>query len=565
MTATSAFWRRASFGLLVVAELAAGIAVTAAITSVPASAQFFFDERYPFLDPRPRRRGGGFDPNQSDERPPDFSRAPAAMPRKPDAGQITTKILVLGDSMADWLAYGLDEALAETPEIGVIRKHKSFSGLIRYEGKSETPEWSQVARELIAAEKPQAVIMMVGVQDRQAMREKIVPKPDPKPADAKPADPKAAEQKPGAAKPDAKPAEQKPAAAKPDAQKADAQKPDANKSAQKPQDPADDEQQPNIAAAEPQRSARATGGLHEYHTEKWEELYNKRIEETIAALKSANVPVLWVGLPSIRGQKSTADAQYLNEFYRANSEKAGILYVDVWDGFVDEQGRFSTRGPDFEGQMRILRSGDGVHFTKFGARKLAHYVERELRRVLGTTPVALTTPEPAQQQAALTPAQPAKPSAPAQRPLAGPVYMLTTNADEADELLGGGTSRQQPAASSDPVVSNVLVKGGAVAVAAGRADDYAWPPRVPNLTFSEPLPPSGSPVFMARPAQPQPAAKTAQAGSSGGAPRVAGQQVLQGQIAPQGPGQGPRGQGGGWRAPAPAYYGPPRGFFGLFR
>ena len=54
-----------------------------------------------------------------------------------------------------------------------------------------------------------------------------------------------------------------------------------------------------------------------------------------------------------------------------------------------------TRGPDFEGQMRILRSGDGVHFTKFGARKLAHYVERELRRVLGTTPVALTTPEPA--------------------------------------------------------------------------------------------------------------------------------------------------------------------------
>ena len=81
MTATSAFWRKASFGLLVVAELAAGIAVTAVVTSVPASAQFFFDERYPFLDPRPRRRGGGFDPNQTDERPPDFSRAPAAMPR----------------------------------------------------------------------------------------------------------------------------------------------------------------------------------------------------------------------------------------------------------------------------------------------------------------------------------------------------------------------------------------------------------------------------------------------------------------------------------------------------
>ena len=71
---------------------------------------------------------------------------------------------------------------------------------------------------------------------------------------------------------------------------------------------------------------------------------------------------------------------------------------------------------------------------------------------------------------------------------------------------------------------------------------------MPNLKFTEPLPPSGSPVFMARPAQPQPAGQTAQAGAPGGS-RVAGQQVLQGQIAPQQ--GGPRSQGQ-WRAPAPA-------------
>ncbi len=531
MTARSAFWRTASFGLLVVAEIAAAAAVTSIAVSVPAAAQFFgFDERYPFLDPRSRRRGGYFDPNSENDRPPDFSRAPASIPRKPDAPAVTTKILVLGDSLADWLASGLEEALSETPEIGVVRKHKAFSGLIKYEGKPDAPEWSQVARDLIAAEKPQAVIMMIGVQDRQAIREKAPPKEQPKPAEAKPA-------------------EQKPGAQKPGEQKADA--------AKKPQEPADDEQQPNIAAPEPQRPARP-GGLYEYHSEKWEELYSKRIDETIAALKSANIPVLWVGLPSIRGQKSTADALYLNEFFRARSEAAGILYVDVWDGFVDEQGRYSNRGPDFEGQMRVLRAGDGVHFTKFGARKLAHYVERELRRVLGATPVALTTPEPAQP---LTPVQPAKPAAPAQRPLAGPVFMLTTNVDEADELLGGGATRQP---AIDPIATSVLVKGEAIASAAGRADDYAWPPRVPNLKFDEPLPPSGSPVFMARPAQPQrPSGQTAQATHPGGA-RVAGQHVLQGQIAPQQPG-GPRSQPGGWRAPPPAYYGPPRGFFGLFR
>ena len=121
---------------------------------------------------------------------------------------------------------------------------------------------------------------------------------------------------------------------------------------------------------------------YEFRTDEWAALYTKRIDATIAALKSAGVPVFWVGLPSIRGPKSTSDMQYLNDLYRARAEKAGIIYIDVWDGFVDESGRFTLQGPDFEGQTRRLRAGDGVHFTKAGARKLAHYLEREIRRVM---------------------------------------------------------------------------------------------------------------------------------------------------------------------------------------
>ena len=94
------------------------------------------------------------------------------------------------------------------------------------------------------------------------------------------------------------------------------------------------------------------------------------------------MPVFWVGLPSIRGTKSTADAVYLNDLYRARAERAGANYIDVWDGFVDEAGKYSNFGPDYEGQMRRLRSSDGVYFTKSGARKLAHYVEREMRRYM---------------------------------------------------------------------------------------------------------------------------------------------------------------------------------------
>ena len=80
----------------------------------------------------------------------------------------------------------------------------------------------------------------------------------------------------------------------------------------------------------------ATGATYEFRTDKWAEAYGKRIDEMIAALKSKGAPVLWVGLPSIRGQRATSDETYLDDLYRTRAEKAGIAYVNVWDGFVDE-------------------------------------------------------------------------------------------------------------------------------------------------------------------------------------------------------------------------------------
>ena len=100
-------------------------------------------------------------------------------------------------------------------------------------------------------------------------------------------------------------------------------------------------------------------------------------------MKSAGVPVIWVGLPSQRDTEASANSSF-NEIYRSRAGKAGIVYVDVWDGFVDEDGKFSPQGPDYLGQTRRLRTSDGVYFTKLGARKLAHYVEREIDRSLGS-------------------------------------------------------------------------------------------------------------------------------------------------------------------------------------
>jgi len=415
---------------------------------LPAQAQFWGD-----WGNRPQRQqqlnnnwfgGGGwndrryYDQRQEREAPVDYSRAPAPSQKKPEA---TTPIVVMGDANADWLAYGLEDAFSENPDVGTVRKHRTDSGLIRYDQRRDL-EWPQVVREIIAAEKPKFIVMMIGNNDRQTIREKAPP----------------AAPRPAAPKPNTQAAQPSPPATPP----IPTPPPDAE---QQPPAPSEAAEHANMT---PEQARQASYGPWEFHTEKWELAYIRRIDATIAALKSAGVPVMWVGLPSQRGTKASADSSYLNELYRSRAEKAGIVYVDIWDGFVDEAGRYSAQGPDYEGQIRRLRSGDGVYYTKFGARKLAHYVEREIQRSITNRgmPVALPVPvDPGPQ------APNAKPDGPAQRPLAGPVVPLTAMQAGPEELIGSG--RAAPAA--DATASRVLTKGETVAAPSGRADDFSWP------------------------------------------------------------------------------------------
>jgi len=119
----------------------------------------------PFSSPRSSR--------PVEQRPAaDFTRAPP--PRKLDTHP-NDNVLVLGDSMADWLAYGLEDALGDSPDLGVVRKHRASSGLIRYDSRNEAQDWAHVVREAIAEAKPKFVVMMLGLNDRQAIRERVQP------------------------------------------------------------------------------------------------------------------------------------------------------------------------------------------------------------------------------------------------------------------------------------------------------------------------------------------------------------------------------------------------------
>jgi uncharacterized protein len=477
-------WRVSRSAVVVAAELLAVVLLV--LTTSQSSAQFFFDNRYSNERARSGRavqeQSQWFWPWQQWQQPQqpkravprriappppvDFSKAPP--PRKQDP-QATTRVLVMGDSMADWLAYGLEEVLSETPEISVTRKVHSFSGLLPSESR-DAYDWPVLAREVLAAENPVLVVMMIGLADRRPIRERQI--------------------------------------------RSAARQRVMQESQQTPQPgptPAPDEQ---AAGAQQDDKTPSDAKSYEFRSEKWGEFYGKRIDETIAALKSKGVQVAWVGLPPIRGAKSTADMAYLDDLFRRHAEKAGIIYIDLWDGFVDENGNFATDGPDVEGQIRRLRTSDGVYFTKSGAHKLGHYIERELARLTPApaAPTALSPPEPTQ-----TPA-PGEPTQVPARPLAGPVVPLTGTHSDSGELLGGAPSKPS---SPSPLATRVLVKGEPINAPTGRADDFAWPRReaLPGPEAGEasldPPSPTSPPLAAskgsaaANPAAPKPRAKHA--------------------------------------------------------
>ena len=359
-------------------------------------------------DRRSSYPNNSYDPyNPSYRRPQVYESIKPPAPRKVETPSTAT-VVVIGDTFGDWLGYGLEQAFAETPEIGIVRKIKPDFGLARDNPRLDAPEWSQAIKDLLATEKPSAIVVMLGVSDRLPLRDRVSAAiGTPTPADS---------------------------------------------------------DHPAAATTEAQR--RPPGGNYEFHTDKWAELYSKRIDDMIAALETKAVPIVWVGLPAIRGAKSTSDMSYLNGLYRARAEKAGINYVDIWDGFVDEQGLYTQQGPDFEGQTRRLRTYDGVYFTKAGAEKLGHYVEHELRRVLMSHVLPVALPGPEEQS-------PAKGAA-LGRPAIGPVVPLSASSGgEGGELLGAASHPTEQ--GSDPLATRVLKGGDAIAAPHSRADDFSWP------------------------------------------------------------------------------------------
>jgi hypothetical protein len=115
----------------------------------------------------------------------------------------------------------------------------------------------------------------------------------------------------------------------------------------------------------------------------WTAEYVKRVEALTKTVRDRKIPLVWVGQPAFKYASMSSDMLAFDDIYQRIVEAAGGEYVDIWDGFVDENGAFRFTGPDVNGQPVRLRSSDGITLSKAGKQKVAFYVEKPLNKILG--------------------------------------------------------------------------------------------------------------------------------------------------------------------------------------
>ncbi|HEY0919105.1 DUF459 domain-containing protein [Devosia sp.] len=114
-------------------------------------------------------------------------------------------------------------------------------------------------------------------------------------------------------------------------------------------------------------------------TPEWTAAYSARVADFVAQLRRAGKPAIWVGLPPMEAKSYRDAINQINEIQKLAVFAGGAEFLDIYDRFATEDGKYTTHGPDLNGNRVRMRKDDGIHFSAAGADKLAFYVSQTLR------------------------------------------------------------------------------------------------------------------------------------------------------------------------------------------
>ncbi len=231
-----------------------------------------------------------------------------------------------------------------------------------------------------------------------------------------------------------------------------------------------------LLGANDRQVIRADNLRYEFNSPEWIAAYRKQADRIIDALTMAGTKVYWVSIPPMADPEYEAAMAAILKIQKEQAAAKGATFVDIRPAFLSADGRYTDVGPDDTGQVRKLRSRDGVGFFKQGNNRMAQLVLEAIKK--GGSAV------PATANVQTTDAAPgAEPDTPlfgqtggdgldvTFHPLHPGAAVLTSVAASGD--AAAGLSALQSLSPPGSAAEKLFVSGEAPPAPPGRADDFS--------------------------------------------------------------------------------------------
>jgi hypothetical protein len=114
-------------------------------------------------------------------------------------------------------------------------------------------------------------------------------------------------------------------------------------------------------------------------TPEWSAEYTARVSNFVNQLRNAGKPTIWVGLPPMEAPSYAKAIAAISEIQKLAAFSGGAEFLDIYERFLNEEGKYSSFGPDLNGNRVRMRKDDGIHLSAAGADKLAFYLSQTLK------------------------------------------------------------------------------------------------------------------------------------------------------------------------------------------
>jgi hypothetical protein len=81
----------------------------------------------------------------------------------------------------------------------------------------------------------------------------------------------------------------------------------------------------------------------------------------------------------MRSKKMSQQVERLNNVTQKATEAAGGLYVNTWKITADSEGKYRGAA-QINGKEKMIRAGDGIHLSTYGAEFVAAGIIAELQK-----------------------------------------------------------------------------------------------------------------------------------------------------------------------------------------